>query len=208
MIEIWMEMQTMILHEPVTTRVGMPMDEFIRQFDEQPFELINGERKLLMPNSAGHTDIIGLLARLLNIFSYLHKIKITVYSEGTFVLADTPNWVKGSRVPDIMVFAGERVDAYKAENPNWRDVPFIIVPDLCVEVVSENDKMNDVSDKVEAYLRDGVRLVWVIMPKTRTITIRELGSQQATILYSHDTLTGGTVVPGFSVKVSEVFGED
>jgi hypothetical protein len=46
------------------------------------------------------------------------------------------------------------------------------------------------------------------MPKTRTITIRELGSQQATILYSHDTLTGGTVVPGFSVKVSEVFGED
>ena len=126
---------------------------------------------------------------------------VVVYSEGTFVLVDTPNWVKGSRVPDIMVYNAARIAAYKSENANWRNAPFILVPDLCVEVVSENDKMNEVTDKVEAYLRDGVRLIWVIEPKTRTITIRELGSQQATILYPHDTLTGGAVMPGLSVRV-------
>jgi Uma2 family endonuclease len=197
----------MIASQSVSERVGMPMDEFMRQFDEQPFELINGERKLLMPNPAGHTDTIGLLLNLLIVFRYVSSVNIVIYSEGTFVLTDSPNWVKGSRVPDIMVYASERVEAYKAEDPNWRSVPFILVPDLCVEVVSENDRMTDVIDKVEAYLRDGVRLIWVIEPKTRTITIREQGSQQATILYAHDTLTGGAVVPGFSVTVSEVFGE-
>ena len=33
----------------VQTEIGMPLDEFIRQYDEAPFELVNGERIPLMP---------------------------------------------------------------------------------------------------------------------------------------------------------------
>jgi Uma2 family endonuclease len=113
--------------------------------------------------------------------------------------------VKGSRVPDIMVYERARFDAYCAEHPDWLDKPFILVPDLCIEVVSRNDQYSEVNEKVEAYLADGVRLVWVFDPQTRTVTIRTQGSATATILHADDTLDGGTVVSGFSVRVGDVF---
>lgn len=194
----------MIVHDPVT-RIGMPMDEFIRQFDEQPFELINGERRLLMPPLPRHGVLVAFLYKLLDALKKTASIE--VFFELPFVLVETSDWVKGSRVPDVLIYDETRFSEYKSSNPDWLDKPFVIVPDLCIEVVSKNDLMQDVTDKVEAYLRDGVKMVWVIEPWTRTITVRELGSQHATILYPHDTLTGGAVVPGLSVRVSEVFGE-
>ena len=42
-----------------TTKVGMPMEEFIRLYDtEGPFELIDGERKPIMPQVAGHGEVV------------------------------------------------------------------------------------------------------------------------------------------------------
>ena len=49
----------------VQTRIGMPMDEFIRQYDEAPFELVDGERIPLVPPVAEHGEVIRLLLRAL-----------------------------------------------------------------------------------------------------------------------------------------------
>lgn len=61
---------------------------------------------------------------------------------------------------------------YKAENPDWRDKPFILVPDLVVGVISSSDKYTEVAAKVDKYLEDGVRMVWIADPKRRTMTVR------------------------------------
>ena len=45
----------------VQTRVGMPMDEFIRQFDQAPFELIDGERMLIVPPVVLHVLILKVI---------------------------------------------------------------------------------------------------------------------------------------------------
>jgi hypothetical protein len=45
----------------VQERIGMPMEEFIRLYDEAPFELVNGERILLVPPVAVHIIIIKRL---------------------------------------------------------------------------------------------------------------------------------------------------
>jgi 6-phosphogluconate dehydrogenase (decarboxylating) len=72
-------------------------------------------------------------------------------------------------------------------------------------VVSKNDQYSDVNEKVEAYLTDGVQLVWVFDPHTRTVTVRTAGSAQATILHEDDRFDGGSVVKGFSVRIADVF---
>ena len=79
-----------------------------------------------------------------------------------------------------------------------------VVPDLAVEVLSPEDRARYVLDKVGEYLQAGVRLVWVVDPKReRAVAYRSL--TDVTNLGPDDLLDGGEVVPGFSVRLREVF---
>lgn len=73
------------------------------------------------------------------------------------------------------------------------------MPDLVVEIVSPTDSYGEVDDKVARYLEDGVRLIWVINPRTRTIHVYTPGSERFERLTADDILDGGEVVRGFSV---------
>ena len=159
----------------VQERVGMPLDEFIRSYDEAPFELNDGERILLVPPVAEHGEVIAILLEALILYrqTYGHFI---YYTEMPFVLESLPNWVKGSRVPD-----------------------------LCVEVISANDSYIDVDAKVERYLADGVRVVWVFNPRQKSIAIHTPDSIRR--LSEDDALDGGEVLPSFSVPVGTLFGQ-
>ncbi|MDX2136523.1 MAG: Uma2 family endonuclease [Chloroflexota bacterium] len=193
----------MTAYAPVAAETGMTMEDFVRQYDNAPFEMINGHRRTLMPTMPGHNLLIKLLVSLLERFE--GPAGIRVMFDTPFVLTDVTDWVKGSRSPAILVFAKERLDAYIAKNPDWLLKPLVIVPDLCVEIVSKNDDFADVMEKVESYFADGVQLVWVFEPKTRTVTVRTGGSSNAIILHEDDMLDGGAVVAGFRVRVGDVF---
>ena len=188
----------------VQTRFGMPMDEFIRLYEEAPFELIDGERIALVPPVAIHVYIVNRL--LTHLIVYLQSNPVgEAFAESTFVLSEESNWVKGSRVPDIAFYQVERWQTYIAETADWGEKPFMLVPYLCVEVISKNDMYDDVSKKVTGYLEDGVRLVWVINPRGRTIHVHTAGSNQIKLLTADDTLTGGDVLSGFAVAVKDIF---
>ncbi|MEO8392292.1 MAG: Uma2 family endonuclease [Chloroflexota bacterium] len=184
------------------TRVGMPLDEFIRQYDEAPFELVDGERIPLMPPVAEHGEVIRLLIRMLFGYEQINP-NIVVYTEMPVVLEDSPNWVKGSRVPDLMIYDKARLNEYKQRVPDWGEKPFILIPDVCVEVISANDNYLDVDDKVEGYLNDGVRLVLVINPRRKAIAVHT--TEGIVRLTETDTLDGGDVLPGLSIPVSALF---
>ncbi len=62
----------------------------------------------------------------------------------------------------------------------------------------------DVHSKVADWLRAGCRLVWVVYPKSRTIT-EYRSTDQIRILCVEEQLSGGGVLPGFSCPVEEVF---
>jgi Uma2 family endonuclease len=79
-----------------------------------------------------------------------------------------------------------------------------LAPDLAVEVVSPNDLYEEVDEKVEEYLRAGVRLVWIISPHNHTVRLYRLsgGSQSLRV---NDELDGEDVVPGFRCPVRDLF---
>jgi Uma2 family endonuclease len=183
---------------------GMPLDEFLEAMDSEPFELIEGKRIVRMPTGFGSSEAISLLFSAL--FSFIiHRGLGRVYSETTFILPGTfnPQWVTGSRIPDIMVYMGARIDEYKALHPD-RTRPLEIIPDLVVEVVSPTDKYTDVNRKVETYLKDGVRLIWVVDPQARTAMVYAPG-QSILLLNEDELLRGGEVVPDFEILLKDVF---
>jgi Uma2 family endonuclease len=189
----------------IATRIGMPLDEFLEQYHEKPFELINGEKHFRMVTVAGHSSTIRLLFRLLDAFALANGGE--VYPETTFIMPDgyDSNWVTGSREPDVMYYAGTRIADYKAATPEWRERPFPLVPDLVIEVVSPNDKVEELDKKIDAYLADGVRLIWVLKPQRRSAVVYAPDLEQPQFLEGDALLDGGDVLPGFKIALSKVF---
>jgi Uma2 family endonuclease len=185
------------------TSVGMTIAEFVKAYDRTPFEFINGDIITLTPNLPVQGLLMGALYKSFRDLS--EHVPHIVWMNMPVLILDDHNCVTCAQTPKLMVFDEMRIATYKTATPDWLDKPFMIVPDLCVEIVSKNDDFADVMTKVEGYLVDGVRLVWVFEPQTRTVTVRTAGSGQALILHNNDTLDGGAVVAGFSVRVGDAF---
>jgi Uma2 family endonuclease len=100
--------------------------------------------------------------------------------------------------PDLAFIRAERAQGQPPKR--WADFP----PDLVVEVVSPNDKAEDVEDKVEMWFDGGAQQVWVIYPAKRRVVVH-LASGEARKLRVGDTLTGGDLIPGFEVPVADLF---
>jgi len=79
----------------------------------------------------------------------------------------------------------------------------LVAPDLVVEVVSPGDLYVDVHRKVGEYRRAGVRLIWVVSPAERCVTVFR-GSGEVVELAEHEELSGLDVLPGFSCPVREL----
>ena len=82
----------------------------------------------------------------------------------------------------------------------YLDIP----ADVIVEVVSPRDGAETVELKVRAYLAAGVRVVWLVYPKARTVHVRAIGVSR--VIEGDEVLATEDVLPGFSVRVSELLG--
>lgn len=79
-------------------------------------------------------------------------------------------------------------------------------PDLAVEVASPNQFRPEMAAKAGRYLAAGTQLVWVVWPRSREVDVWRAGDAHPTItLTTGDTLDGGTVVPGFTYPVADLF---
>jgi Uma2 family endonuclease len=78
------------------------------------------------------------------------------------------------------------------------------IPDLVVEVRSKNDTGAKIADKVGDYLKAGVQVVWVADPQTRTVSVHRR-DQEPQVLGEDDTLTVEDIIPGFRMRVADVF---
>jgi Uma2 family endonuclease len=182
----------------------MSMDEFTEAYGEAPFELIDGEKIPMSPNVSGHTHHIRNLFTPMYVHVSQHDLG-EVYSEGVFVLEEKSDWVKGSRTPDILFFAKDRIEPYKADRPDWQDKPFILVPDLVVEIVSPTDRYSQISVKVDKYLADGVRMVIVVDYQAKQIAVHVPGNQERTFLSGDATLDCSPVIPGLKIPLKKIF---
>jgi Uma2 family endonuclease len=77
-------------------------------------------------------------------------------------------------------------------------------PDLCVEVVSPLNTRAMLNAKIEEYFSTGARMVWVVDPDERSVTVFGVPNE-GRVLKQDATLDGGEVLPGFSCKVSDFF---
>ncbi len=167
---------------------GLPEDGY-------HYELVKGELIRMSPPGIEHGDIASELSARLRMHAKSHKLG-RVLVEAGFNLARHPDTVRG---PDVAFLSSARIPPQGLPRGFFEGAP-----DLAVEIVSPSETASEVQEKVQDYLTHGTRLVWVVEPGTRTVVVyRADGS--ARLLRDEDTLEGEDVVPGFTVKVAELF---
>lgn len=86
------------------------------------------------------------------------------------------------------------------------DNVFVIegAPTLAVEVMSPSDTQADIHDKIGLYLEAGTKLVWYVEPVRKKVFVyRPDGTDE--VLSEGDELSGEPHLPGFKVRVGELF---
>ncbi len=103
------------------------------------------------------------------------------------------------RKPDVVYVSNQRFAV--GEMPEG---DLFVAPNLVVEVLSPSNTGIELEQKLDEYLEAGVEIVWIVNPESRTIRIyRQDGTTK--LFRAIDTIEGESALPGFSLKVSEIF---
>lgn len=164
--------------------------------DGHRYELVRGEMIRLTPAGAEHGVIAQLLAEKLSYHVRARRLGLVCAAETGYLLFRDPDTV---RAPDVSFVSRERMAGVGIPQGYWP-----CAPDLAVEVVSPGDRFQDLVEKVRDYLAAGTRRVWVVEPRSRTVSVYR-SPTEVRVLTAADELDGEDAVPGFRLPVADLF---
>ena len=171
----------------------MTAEELIRLPDNlNRHQLIKGELLTMSPVGFTHGTVTMTLSVLLYNHVKPNNLGVVVGEVG-FKLETNPDTVLA---PDIAFIASDRVGA---RTPDYRLDP----PDLAVEVMSQWDTKPEVDRKTVLWLELGAKCVWKVNPKKRTVEVNRANGEKRVFHETEELIDD--IVPGFRVKVSEIF---
>lgn len=159
------------------------------------FELQQGA--LVEVGTAGrkHTRIAVLIAHLILAFLESKAIDGEVTgADGTYKLTE-----HDTSVPDVGYVSPARAQTLPDDTVFY---PF--APDLAVEVRSPSQSKRTMHTLAVMYLNAGARLVWIVEPKAKTVTVYQ-GDGKRFTLSGDAELDGGDVLPGFKLSLPRIF---
>jgi Uma2 family endonuclease len=159
-------------------------------------ELIDG---VLVEKAMGVREsfLAAAILDLLRDFIIPRNLGLVAGADGTIHLSAGRN-----RIPDVAFFSWDRLPGRRMPEEPIPDVS----PDLAVEVVSVSNTLAELERKRSDYFRSGVQIVWQVDPRARTVAVYT-GPDNPTTLRSADVLDGGTVLPGFTLPLPDLFGK-
>lgn len=159
-------------------------------------ELVDG---VLLEKAMGYNEsrLALFLGGLLNGFVVPRNLGLVTGPDGTVeLMADLV------RIPDVAFTSWERMPDRQAPTA---PVPRL-APNLAVEVLSRSNTPGEMRVKRQDYFTAGVELVWEIDAGARTVAVYTTATNVATLTET-DTLDGGFVLPGFTLRLQDLFTE-
>jgi Uma2 family endonuclease len=118
-------------------------------------------------------------------------------SNGGYTLPDA-----SMRAPDVAWVSNERLSSVSPEDLK----KFAhVCPNFVIELLSETDHVEELQQKMEKWIQNGVQLGWLIDPKSRQTHVYEPNST-VSIHSFEEALTGKDILPDFSLTLAGVFG--
>jgi Uma2 family endonuclease len=106
-----------------------------------------------------------------------------------------------TRSPDVSWI---KIERWNALTPEQRKRFLPLCPDFVIELVSESDDLADTQAKMREYIANGLRLGWLINPKSQQVEIYRQ-NQEIEVLQSPLNLSGEDILPGFILDLQPIF---
>ena len=160
----------------------------------EPWELIDGEIVPTHPAGSYHSDLVWcLLTRLTPFVVAKGRTWRAVADNAGFVVSRDPDEILS---PDVAI--------YKVR-PRHSGPWFNFSPELAIEIASPDQAPQALLLKKQKYLAAGTEQVWIVDPRSETITIY---LPDGTRMVHHDEpLAGFGLLDGFSMHVGELFAD-
>jgi len=165
------------------TEAFVSVEEYLKTSYEPDCDYVDGE---VHERNVGERDHSVLQAELVFFFRQRRELwKTFVFPEQRLQIRP-----RRFRVPDVCVYVG----ASPAEQI-FRTPPFI-----CIEILSPEDRMERIQERIDDYLNFGVRYMWLINPRSRRAwTYSKEGGTEISDGFLR------TETPAFEIPLPEIF---
>lgn len=139
-------------------------------------------------------DQLKILQNLMRLF-----VRTKAYAEMGEILSEVDMLMHTSnrtRRPDIVYMTGAQMQS--SRNGELSVCPFV------AEVISKNDQINEVEEKLSEYFDNGVQVVWVIFPKLKQVKVYR-SVRDITVRFGDDICSAAPVLPDFEMSVNDIF---
>ena len=182
------------LRPPMGTATERDVIDALGRADKRLYELVDG---YLVEKAMGTKEglLASFLAHLLWAFLEENDLGVVLGADGPVRLR-----LRLVRIPDVCFIPWERLPGGELPDETIAGV----VPTLAVEVLSEGNTKSEMDRKLKDYFGAGVRLVWLIDPRSETATVYT-SPTKSRVVAKEGSLEGERVVPGFSLPLKELF---
>lgn len=172
------------------------LDEFLNWEPEDGFKYEWNDGELIKFSGMKKKEYyIFDLLNLIFIEKGLYK-KGSLISESDVMLSGTPPAGIQMRRPDIAYFTREQIYAgHSGED---------VIPEFVVELISANDDIEKVEEKLIEYFKAGVKVVWHVMPINKRVYVYT-SSKTVKICEGEDICSAAPVLEGFEISAENLF---
>ncbi|MGO8816465.1 MAG: Uma2 family endonuclease [Terriglobia bacterium] len=177
----------------MATKTLLTVEEFARLFERRDcfYELVEGELVTVSPGMFLHNRVRDRLLIVLTAFVEAHRLGIVVSEQPFRLFGNTV------RYPDVaFVRSGRMLPPHKFPEG---------APDLAVEIISPSNTSREMDRRISDFFAAGSTRVWLVYPEDGEVYVHGL---TGVVRRSGDeALEDSELLPGFSVKVSNLFGQ-
>jgi Uma2 family endonuclease len=188
-------MSTITLAPPQNPKIWTD-EELMSLPDVNRYELINGELIDIGNSGALHGYVCSILVMTLMNYILPRKLGIILDSSTAFSIKNG-----NKRSPDISFVSKEKLQGLEELPNGFLDG----APDLAIEVLSPNNTIAEIDQKIVEYFENGSRLVWVINLKQHYFLVYRSAQETDRLLKQANILDGEEVIAGFTMPLSEIF---
>jgi Uma2 family endonuclease len=176
----------------MATATHLTIDDFERLPQEQArnHELVDGELIPMSGNTGRHILIQDLLIVL------LHPI-VREQRLGRVLSQMEYDFNGNAHAPDVSFFGPAKKALFDLDRRVQR-----FVPDLAIEIASENDPLSSLVRKKERYRNCGTEEVWIVSREDRRVLVY---SARGDRIFGADDELSSHLLPGFRLPVGRLF---
>ncbi len=171
------------------------LEKFLEKYSnrEDPFKYEWNKGAIEKKNKTKNRDQFLIYRHLQQLF-----YSTEIYKNGGILISEVDMYLSTfdrTRRADVAVLTPEQTE--KATDGRPTVCPFVI------EIISKNDQINEVEEKIIEYFENGVQVVWVVFPKIKKVEVFT-SIKDVTMCFGEDVCSASPVMPDFLISVEDL----